>query len=78
MPNLNGSNTTLHVDDEVEDSISISTLVYQKLCQASVDLIRANKTVDKLNEAIRKKDFMIEKLKAEMLKRTPTDVSLFS
>lgn len=64
--------TNIH---EGSDSVSISMEVYKKLCQASVDLLKANKTIDKLNGVIRKKDAEIEKLKEEILNPCITPVS---
>lgn len=64
VPNVTTSNT-----------VSIPINEYKRLCQASIDLIRANRTIDKLNEKLRKKHDEIQKLKEEKLHPSLSPVS---
>lgn len=57
------------------NTVSISINEYKRLCQASIDLIRANRTIDKLNDKLRKKDNDIQKLKEEKLHSSLSPVS---
>lgn len=50
-------------DNVTSNTVSISMELYKKLVQTSMDLIKANRTIEKLNELIRMKDAVIEKLK---------------
>lgn len=43
---------------------------YRRLVQASVQLCKANETIDKLNVLLQKKDKMIENLKAKLMTHT--------
>lgn len=43
---------------------------YRRLVQASVELCKANKTIDKLNMLLQKKDKIIEILKAKLVTHT--------
>lgn len=57
------------------NTVSISISVYEKLCKASIDLIRANRTIVKLNDQLRKKDDDIQKLKEQKLHPSLSPVS---
>lgn len=43
---------------------------YRRLVQASVELCKADKTIDKLNIVLQKKDKIIENLKAKLVTHT--------
>lgn len=45
---------------------SISPEEYRRLCNATIDLLKANKNIDKLNKIIQKKDAMIQALKTKL------------
>lgn len=57
------------------NTVSIAMEIYKKLCQDSIDLIKANRTINKLNDMLRKKDAVIEKLKEERLNPSLSPVS---
>lgn len=63
--------------DVTNNLISIPKELYRKLCQESVDLIKANRTIDKLKEIIKNRDTTIEKLKTKKLYTHLTPVGLF-
>lgn len=49
---------------------------YKKLCDDSVELYRAKKTIDKLSASIEKKDRIIEKMEKEVKFEDLSPVSL--
>lgn len=53
-----------------EDMKLISLEEYSRLCQVSIELMKANQTINKLNITIQKKNDIIETLKAKLAKRT--------
>lgn len=59
--------------------ISISKETYKKLCSASVELYKAQESIEKLNAMNKEKAVMIENLKKKLShKRTDIEVSQFS
>lgn len=57
-------------NDTIINMKTISNEEYRKLCQGTIDLIKANKTINKLNILIQKKDAMIDNLEMQLKKRT--------
>lgn len=55
---------------DFENMKSISLEEYSRLCQASIELMKANQTINKLNITIQKKNDIIETLNAKLAKRT--------
>lgn len=56
-------------------TVSIPMEVYKRLCQDSIDLIRAKRTVDKLTDMLQKKEAKINELKVQKLKAHLSPVS---
>lgn len=54
-----------HPHDNTSSTISISMEIYRRLIQNSVDLVKANETIKKLNRKISKRDTELQKMKAE-------------
>lgn len=61
---------TPRMTPDFENMKSISLEEYSRLCQASIELIKANRTINKLNITIQKKNDIIENLNAKLAKRT--------
>lgn len=59
------SSVSIRSDLTPDTSITISTEVYKRLLDASVNLIVANETIHKLNEMVDKKNAEIEQLIAK-------------
>lgn len=75
------SNGDLHIDSvtvgknvrlnsNADDTRTISVNEYRRLLQISIELAKANKTIDKLNILLEKKDNMIANLKKKLMERT--------
>lgn len=73
-PNLSIASVTLatsvHDDTNIINMKSVSMEEYRKLCQATIDLIKANQTINKLNILIQKKNAIIDDLKIQLETRT--------
>lgn len=66
---LNAISETPRMISHASNIKSIPMEEYSRLCQASIELIIANRTINKLNIKIQKKNDIIETLKANLLQR---------
>lgn len=62
--------------DTITEMKSISMEEYRKLCQGTIDLIKANQTISKLNLSIQKKNAIIENLEIQLKTRAEGAIHL--